>query len=163
MLARRLLAQLGHPDHDLLPDTDRVPIWPTGVVGSISHKDDLCVVVVSRERDRSGLGVDVEQDQPPKPGLERMVCTPAERHWLEAVDSAEAGRRCRAIFAAKEAVYKAFFPRLREVWGFQDVELEIDLEAESFRAALPAGAPRSSIDGRLLRRAGWILAGVEDA
>ena len=31
------------------------------------------------------------------------------------------------VFSIKEAVYKAFFPIVRKVWGFMEVEVEIDL------------------------------------
>ena len=95
-------------------------------------------------------------------GLERFVCRPHEREWLESTtDAVEAGRRCRAIFSAKEAVYKAFFPRLRKFWGFQDVEIKIDFDENRFVAQLPESADRSEIEGRILRRDGWILSAVD--
>jgi 4'-phosphopantetheinyl transferase EntD len=161
LLARRLLAKLGHADFELLRDSDRVPIWPEDVVGSISHKEDLCIVAVASARDRMGLGLDIEPDQPVKPGLERLVCRPRERDWVQAADPLEQGCRCRAVFSAKEAVYKAFFPRVRQVWSFQDVELEIELDRNRFRAQLPTSADRSQVDGRIIRRDGWILSAVD--
>ena len=161
LLARRLLAKLGHVDFELLRDSDRVPLWPENVVGCISHKEDLCIVAVASAHARAGLGLDVEPDQPVKPGLERLVCRPRERDWVESAGPSEQGRRCRAIFSAKEAVYKAFFPRVRRVWSFLDVELEIRLDQGSFRAQLPTSADRSQVDGRILRRDGWILSAVE--
>ena len=161
ILARRLLEDLGHPDFPLLRDPDRVPIWPSDVVGSISHKERLCVVAVASIRDRAGLGIDIEPDQPVTPGLEQRICLPAEEAWAAAEGPSEVGRRCRAVFSVKEAVYKAFFPRVRKVWGFHDVEVSIDLERESFRASLPATAKRADVEGRIFRRQGWILSGVE--
>jgi 4'-phosphopantetheinyl transferase EntD len=161
LLARRLLAELGYLDFELLRDSDRVPSWPENVVGSISHKEELCIVAVASARDRAGLGLDVEPDLPVKPGLERLVCRPRERDWVKSAGPSEQGRRCRAVFSAKEAVYKAFFPRLRQAWGFQDVELEIQLDLDSFRAQLPPSADRGQVEGRILRRNGWILSAVE--
>lgn len=160
-LARQLLEGLGHPDFPLLRDPDRVPIWPSDVVGSISHKERLCVVAVASIRDRAGLGIDIEPDQPVTPGLEQRICLPAEEAWAAAEGPSEIGRRCRAVFSVKEAVYKAFFPRVREVWGFHDVEVSIDLARESFLASLPATAERAHVEGRIFRREGWILSGVE--
>ena len=161
LLARRLLAEFGHVDFALLRDANRLPLWPANVVGSISHTKDLCIVAVTSTRARVGLGVDVEPDEPVKPGLERSVCRPREREWLESTEADERGRRCRAIFSAKEAVYKAFFPRLREFWGFQDVEVEIRFAENRFLARLPASADRREIEGRILRRGGWILSAVD--
>jgi 4'-phosphopantetheinyl transferase EntD len=161
MLARPLLEGLGHAGFPLLRDQDRVPIWPKHVVGSISHKEDLCVVAVASGRDRTGLGIDVEPDRPVKPGLERLICLPSEQEWVAAEGPPEIGRRCRAVFSVKEAVYKAFFPRVRKVWGFRDVEVSIDFAQNSFRASLPRSADRAEVDGRILRRQGWILTAVE--
>jgi len=161
LLARQLLAELGHVDFALLRDADRLPLWPANVIGSISHKQNLCIVAIASEHARMGLGVDVEPDEPVKPGLERMVCRPREREWLESPDANESGRRCRAIFSAKEAVYKAYYPRLREFWGFQDVEVEIHFAENRFLAQLPASADRSEVEGRILRRDGWILSAVD--
>lgn len=161
LLARRLLAEFGHEDFPLLRDADRVPIWPANVVGSISHTQNLCIVAVAPCHARLGLGVDVEPDEPVKTGFERLVCRPRERQWLESVDPDVRDRCCRAIFSAKEAVYKAFFPRLREVWGFRDVEVEIQFDENRFLARLPASADRAEVEGRILRRGGWIASAVE--
>lgn len=161
LLARGLLAELGHVDFALLRDADGLPLWPANVIGSISHKEELCIVAVASTRTRLGLGVDVEPDAPVKPGLERLVCRPRERRWLESFGAEESGRHCRAIFSAKEAVYKAFFPRLRQFWGFQEVGVEIQFAENRFLAQLPERADRKQIEGRILRRDGWILSAVD--
>jgi 4'-phosphopantetheinyl transferase EntD len=180
-LARSLLMELGFPDTEILRDPDRVPIWPAGIVGSISHsvtgrvprseaedhlnpnwrESSLCVVAVARTRDRLGIGIDVEPDQPVRPGLAKEICDVTEMTWVEARGDSEAGRRCRIVFSIKEAVYKAFFPRVRTVWGFNAVHTEIDLARDSFCATLPPGAGRPEVEGRVLRREGWIISGVE--
>ena len=167
VLARELLRAHSHPDFELLRDDDRVPRWPSDVVGSISHTagrgEGLCVVAVSSIRDRRGVGVDVEPDEAVSAGLEAQICLPSEQAWIEAHGPDQLGRRCRLVFSIKEAVYKAFFPTVRKVWGFMEVEVEIDLSAESFSARLPESAGRAEIEGRVLRREGWILSGVDYA
>jgi 4'-phosphopantetheinyl transferase EntD len=160
-LARHLLARLGFPSYALLRDADRVPLWPEAVVGSISHKEDRCVVAVAPRGRHGGIGVDIERDAAVKPGLERMICVPSERIWIDAEGPAESGRRCRAVFSAKEAVYKAWFPTLREVWAFRDVEVAIDFARGEFRALLPPSAPEREVWGRIRRCDGWIVSGVE--
>jgi len=160
-LARQLLCELGHPHFALLRDKDRVPLWPNDVVGCISHKEPLCVVAIAPKGEWSGIGLDIEPDEAPRPGIERLVAGPAERLWIAAAGPTEPGRRCRAIFSAKEAVYKACCPQVREPWLFKDVEISIDYRQEVFRARLPASAGRRRIDGRILRRRGWILTSVE--
>ncbi len=134
-------------------------------MGSISHTATqdrgLCVVAVARAEQHHGVGVDVEPDAPVSQGLEASICCVQELEWIAVEGRAELGRRCRIVFSVKEAVYKAFFPRVREVWGFMEVGVEIDLQGEVFRASLPKNAGRSEIEGRILRREGWILSGVD--
>jgi 4'-phosphopantetheinyl transferase EntD len=161
VLARSVLAHWGHSGFSLLPDADRVPIWPEGVVGSISHKRDICIVAVASREDRAGIGVDIEHDAPVKSGVEELVCLPSERRWLEAEGASQVGRRCRLVFSAKEAVYKAFYPSVRTRWGFHDVEVLVDLGAGRFDARLPAGAHPSTISGRIACRGGWVVSAVE--
>jgi len=160
VLARRLLAQMNVTDFELLRDEDRVPLWPAGIVGSISHTGNLCAVAVAAETVCSGIGVDVEPDEPVGTGIERRVCTPPEVAWLDRGPAAERGHRCRMIFSVKEAVYKAFYPQRREFWGFQEVSVKIDLPAQCFTARPPASSGAGQVEGRLIRRAGWIISGV---
>jgi len=163
VLARRLLAERGYRDFALLPDADRVPVWPVGIVGSISHTRGLCAVGVAAERDHAGLGLDVEPAAAVRAGLERRVCTDRELGWLEAASvdrGEEPGVLCRVVFSAKEAVYKAFYPHTRTFWDFHAVEVVIDLGRERFVASLPAGAGLAEIEGRVLRTRDWILSGV---
>ena len=63
--ARMALSQLGVHDFSLLPDADRVPLWPPGVVGSISHCSGLAVAAVARSESVKSIGVDVEPPPPP--------------------------------------------------------------------------------------------------
>lgn len=160
-LAHRLLAHAGEADPAIERGPDRAPIWPTGWLGSISHAGDRCAVVVASTRDYAGLGLDLELDAPVRAGLERMICFGRELDWLATAPSeAERLRRCRMVFSAKEAVYKAFYPRVRRVWRFAEVALELDLAREAFDARLPADAGVEAVRGRLRIGSGWILAGV---
>lgn len=159
-LARGLLREFGIADFDLLRDADRVPSWPPAFVGSISHTKDLCAVAVAQAAHYRGIGIDLEPDEPVGEGLEDRICTPIERARFEGASRDERGRSCRTIFSIKEAVYKAFFPELREFWGFQDVEVEVDLAAGRFLAKTPPSTGRSSWEGRVFRREGWLISGI---
>lgn len=160
VLARRLLSEAGHDDFELLRDEDRVPIWPAGVAGSISHSKELCLAAIGSTDRYRGVGIDLEPDEPVQSGIERIVCRDAEQAWLEAADPEEQGLRCRIVFSVKEAVYKAFYPSLREFWSFQDVGVEIDLAAARFVAEVPRSTGVARVEGRVIRRAGWIVSGI---
>lgn len=158
--ARALLARLGHPRAPLLRGGDRAPAWPPGVVGSISHGADLCVVAVAPSRELAGLGVDVEPDEPLAPRLWPRICTPAELERLPA--GAERGRAVRLVFSAKESLYKCIQPLLGAAPGFTGVEIDLDEARAGFavrfddawRARLPGGRLP---EGRFLRRHGFVL------
>ncbi len=152
-LARRLLGELGLPSGPILRDGDRVPCWPAAAIGSISHSRSLAVVAVARREAVAGIGVDVEPDEEVAPGIERIVCTAEESRWLDRCGGSDElrARRVKLVFGAKEAVYKAFYPRIRVFWGFHDVTLEIDEEAGRIEARLPASADRPRAEGAFVR------------
>ena len=37
------------------------PIWPKGIVGSISHSKGTCLSAVAKSKDFQAIGVDIEQ------------------------------------------------------------------------------------------------------
>lgn len=123
LLARELLAQAGHPLDALLPDDDRVPRWPDPVTGSITHCNTLCAVALTTDADMLGLGLDVEPAAPLRDELlPQILC---ETEVARIGELAPDLRPLAGIlaFCAKEAVYKALYPRRRRFLEFQDVEL----------------------------------------
>jgi 4'-phosphopantetheinyl transferase EntD len=153
--ARRALGRLGFAPMPLVPNRDRSPVWPAGVVGSITHTRGYCAVVVAQDSAFISLGVDAEQDKTLTPDLIEMICTPAERESLFERDAV-------VYFAAKEAFYKCQYPLTQKFLGFQDVELDLDLAAGSFSARIikedadkPAWLPQ--LRGRILREHGLVL------
>ncbi len=95
----------------------RLPVWPLGVVGSITHSRTLALAMVGREADVAGIGVDLEQERRVNERVAARVLVPAERRNL-----AEQDWRTM-LFAAKEAVYKAVNPVVGEYLDFGDVEV----------------------------------------
>jgi 4'-phosphopantetheinyl transferase EntD len=124
-LAHRLLGQWGAEDAPLLPELRRAPAWPAGLLGSISHSVGLCVVAVACKSDCSAIGLDIEGAAPLKPKLWRHILREEERAELEQYSEAEAGRRAKLAFSAKECFYKALSPSLNRVLNFEDVRLTL--------------------------------------
>src|SRR5437867_13394741 len=60
LCARRALAELGISGHSLRHGQDRRPVWPQGVVGSITHTDSFCAAVVARKGPLRAIGLDAE-------------------------------------------------------------------------------------------------------
>lgn len=125
---RRALARLGLPAAAIGHDSERAPVWPAGVVGSISHTRDLCAVAVARRGHVTSVGLDVERAEALSDALVARVCTPCEIAAL--ARHGDVARLAKIVFSAKEAFYKAQHPLTRRFLGFQDVELELELELE---------------------------------
>jgi 4'-phosphopantetheinyl transferase EntD len=123
-LARAALAGLGAPVTALPSGSHRMPDWPNGVVGSISHFDRLAVAVIGWRRDFSGLGIDVEGSMPFDTELSELVMTAVDRQFIAAGDAALQHHWAKTVFSAKEAFYKAVFPTTRQPLDFPDVAIQ---------------------------------------
>ena len=97
-----------------------MPLWPTGIVGSMAHDDTVAVAAMAARRDFLSVGVDVEPAEPLEPGLLDIVATANERQWAK--DDPLAGR---LLFAIKEAIYKAVYPLDRIFLDHHDVEVNL--------------------------------------
>jgi 4'-phosphopantetheinyl transferase EntD len=132
-LARKALARLGRFAVSLPPDSDRVPQWPEGFVGTISHAGGLCVALVGRACNLVGIGVDIEEIVEPQFDLASLICRPDETDLDETGGATD---MTLLRFVAKEAFFKAYFPTTRSFLDFQDVLVEVDPASDRFEARL---------------------------
>ncbi|WP_163569644.1 4'-phosphopantetheinyl transferase family protein [Fodinicola feengrottensis] len=119
--AHRALAALGMDLSVIGSGPRREPLWPAGVVGSITHSDAYVAAAVAGGRAYAGLGIDVECRRPPLESMLETVCVPSEQAWCLAGDSPS--QRLRLVFSAKESVFKAVYPATGDWLGFHDLEL----------------------------------------
>lgn len=118
-LARELLRNMGVVPGPMLRRVGGQCAWPTGMVGSIAHDDDVAVCVLSGGGVNVAFGVDVEPALPlPAEIVPDVACHPAERAFV--ADDPVAARQ---LFCAKEAVFKACFPVDELFLEHADVEL----------------------------------------
>jgi 4'-phosphopantetheinyl transferase EntD len=164
--ARAALARLGIEGHLLRAGAERAPIWPPGIVGSITHTgttaDGFCGVVVARSEDLAAVGLDAELDQPLPDELLPTVLTSRERDALLRRPPETRGQIATLTFSAKESVYKALSPLLGIFLEFEQVEVELDPDAGRFGAEVRAlgGRPVPPLSGRLLVTQGLLLTAV---
>jgi 4'-phosphopantetheinyl transferase EntD len=122
--ARRALARLGAGvGVPLLQGEDRVPIWPEGFVGSITHTDSWCAAAVARASQVRAIGIDLEPATALKRSVMDRVCTPSELRWLS--NASEPALLAKVVFSAKEAVYKCQYSLTREFLGFHALSLDL--------------------------------------
>ena len=149
---RAALAELGLPQAAILMGSDRAPVWPEGVVGSISHTDTHCLAAVSRTGGTRTLGLDIEPDLPLEPELWPEICTRAELDWLDARPAPERSQLARLIFSAKECAYKAQYPLTGMMLDFDAFEIAFDLQAGAFAATAREPIPPICAGHRLAGR-----------
>lgn len=87
----------------ILKGSDGEPLWPSGIVGSLSHCPSLCVAAVASAERIRAVGVDVDDSDGLSDGIMRFVFSSEELASLRMVSSVER----RAAFCAKEAASKA--------------------------------------------------------
>ncbi len=153
--ARRALRRVGQPDAALLPQANRAPAWPSGVVGSISHTRGICIAAVGHAQRYFGIGVDVERRLAVAPRLERYVATPSEVERFARVED------WRTIaFSAKESLFKCLNPPTGLWLEFREVEL-LSMERSSFQATVsPKDHEPFHIDGIYAFTAEYVLSAV---
>lgn len=139
--ARQALERLGLPITAIASGEHHEPLWPPGIVGSITHCTGYRACALARATHISGLGIDAEVNKPLAPGVLQRVAFGREQDLAADVSAGGPVWLDMLIFSAKEAVYKTWFPLTRRSLRFEDVELSLDLAAHTFRAALRVPGP----------------------
>ncbi|MDT8329026.1 MAG: 4'-phosphopantetheinyl transferase superfamily protein, partial [Roseovarius sp.] len=145
--ARAAMQALDVPAAAVLPGPDRAPIWPDGIIGSISHDGGACVAIAARQGKITCLGLDLEPAEALPHDMIETLCTKAERDAIAAHDLLG-----RAVFCAKEAVYKAQYPLSRQMLEFHDLETNIDLAEGHFEARFTRACPPFQAGARMAGR-----------
>lgn len=166
LCAHQAVAALGHPPQPILRGHTGAPIWPPGIMGSITHCTGYRAAAAARAADVVTLGIDAEPALPVPDGVLVKITGVDERERViglsEQRPSVQWGR---IVFSAKEAVYKAWFPIMQTSLGFEDVDVDLvpdgvfvaHLRKESAR--IPAQLRgRWSIDDGVVRTAVAVVA-----
>ncbi len=161
--ARQALATLGHPPTAILSGLSREPLWPMGIVGSITHCAGYRAAAVAHDTDLLTVGIDAEPHEPLPGGVLEAIALPREIDRLRALRHHDRAI-CwdRLLFCAKEAVFKAWYPITRRWLDFS--EADIELGPAGFIATLLVSGPRhgnrtlSTFTGRYAVGRGLVLA-----
>lgn len=160
--ARAAFAELGQAEPVIPAAADRSPVWPDGMIGSITHTDDLCLAVVSGAARWQGLGLDAEPATPLSPDLWDIVLTPKEQTAIAPLPQAVRGHRAKLIFCIKEAAYKAQYPVSQTIFDFQTLAVELDDTRfrAVFRRDVPPFRQDMAIAGGFFEADGHFIAGA---
>jgi 4'-phosphopantetheinyl transferase EntD len=152
--AREALATLGAPAEAVPVGEKRAPVWPAGVVGSITHTRGFRGAAVAWRAEVRSVGIDAEVHDALPDGVLEAVSSSDERAELARLSAARPEVSWdRLLFSAKESVYKTWFPLTGRWLGFEDAELVPAVDG-TFRARLLVEGPTvdgvvvSAFDGR---------------
>ncbi len=152
--ARRALAQLGYPPSPILPGPGREPLWPPGIVGSLTHCEGYRAAAVATTRDFISLGIDAEVNEMLPDNVLPFITTENELKMFSALKNEN---KCimwdRVIFSAKESIYKAWYCLTHRWLDFKDCEVNVNPITSQFSGRILVHAP-SSIKGVLERFSG---------
>ena len=165
--ARRALAELGLPPVAILTGERGAPLWPSGVVGSITRCDGYRASAVAWSRDVLTIGIDAEPNEVVPPRVLARIASEEEADLLRALSAADT-EVCwdRLLFSAKEATYKAWFPLARRWLGFLDAAVTVDAASGSFdvellvSGPLVAGRRLTKLSGRWLVAQGLVVTAI---
>lgn len=158
--ARRALVELGFPPTPVLPGSRREPLWPSGVVGSITHCTGYRGAAVARTENFRSIGIDAEVHEKLPAGIVERIALKEELAWLRLLSGSGVWWD-RVLFSAKESIYKAWYPLTGKWLGFEDAVVWVDPENQIFRTRLlapkPNGCRIGDFDGCFRIENGFVL------
>jgi enterobactin synthetase component D len=122
--AKQALQSLGAGSIHVAIAEDRAPVWPDGVVGSITHSGDFAAAAVAWAADIAALGIDSERIIDPAAARDIAdICMVDEPTLFKAAHGRSFCEFCTLVFSAKESVFKCLFPLTRKFLEFSDVRI----------------------------------------
>ncbi|KHN67465.1 NrgA [Acinetobacter oleivorans] len=116
---------------------EHLPIWPTHVLGSISHSQNKLIVALSDKA--SYLGIDIEHWVTSKFAQEsaHLILTPSELElWKVKVSKFfDFSQFVSLIFSVKESLYKAVYPIAKQYIDFLEAFV-VDIDFENKKLTL---------------------------
>lgn len=123
LAAHASLSQISTRKIPILIGKYNEPLWPDGIVGSISHSGKMAIAAVARMDVAAGIGVDIElMPNNISANFIDEVCSVNEAIWANDMPEKRL-ERAIMVFSAKESIFKTFFPIVHCVLDYKDVEL----------------------------------------
>ncbi|WP_347016036.1 4'-phosphopantetheinyl transferase superfamily protein [Acinetobacter seifertii] len=132
VLAQAILSHHFGLDQSITSMHEHLPIWPTHVLGSISHSQNKLIVALSNNA--IYLGIDIEHWVTSEFAQEsaNLILTPSEFDlWKsKASEFFDFARYVSLIFSVKESLYKAVYPTAKQYIDFLEASI-VDINFEN--------------------------------
>jgi 4'-phosphopantetheinyl transferase EntD len=151
--AHQALSRLGHDDLVIGRGEDGAPLWPGGVVGSITHTSGYAAALVGDARDFSGIGLDAERVGGVTQNIWPRLFGTAEQDYLEKLHDEDRKLAATLLFCAKEACYKAW--RSKTTLAFREIHIAPTQNGFTATRSDMALEGRLAVQDDLLLAAAW--------
>lgn len=120
---KRLLKFYGINYFPIKCDQKGMPIFPSGIIGSISHSDKKCLVAMSTSKEYKSIGVDIEEYSKLDLSLCRYFLHKSEVEFVNSQIAAYQRIMAAVFFSVKESFYKMQYSITKSYLGFLDVQV----------------------------------------
>jgi enterobactin synthetase component D len=119
----------------------QAPVWPDGVVGSITHDGQFVSAAVASRDEAAALGIDTESLLT-REAADEILPSVARPEELQVVEKAglERAVALTLIFSAKESLFKCLYPSVGRYFDYLDVAV-VAVQLPEHRAELELLAP----------------------
>jgi enterobactin synthetase component D len=139
LAARDALATLGLSHAQIGIGAKRQPLWPEGVIGSITHTHHLAAAVAEKPGTHRGIGIDAEQVMREEScrAVAETVVNAQELAYLKSSPELSWPELLTIVFSAKESFYKAAYENVGRFFDFSAVRVTgLDLPARRLTLVL---------------------------
>jgi 4'-phosphopantetheinyl transferase EntD len=161
LAARQAIEACGHESAYPARGEDRQPLWPEGLVGSISHTDRYALAAAASANSTMSVGVDLEALRHMESALRQKLLTESETSRLQAEGRYD-DENVLTLFSLKESGYKAVYPYFGRYIGLREVEISPTEEGVRFKCIdpdHPAAGLVARLRGDALRDGDHVVAG----
>lgn len=123
LVARAALSQFDVTTADIPVGQNRAPIWPAGFNGSITHTNETCAAIVTRDDMICGIDHEIIARGSALEALVDRCLSPSERSWIETQTQHPFDTMVTLAFGTKECIYKALAPTVKRFFGFECAEI----------------------------------------
>lgn len=130
----------------------REPVWPAGVIGSITHDRRFAAAAVATDMRRHGIGIDIERiiDPVTSTSLRDMIVDAQEmQNLLSQARAWPPDVLVTLSFSAKESLFKAAYRSVGQIFGFDAVRVvALDTERGRLRLQLARTLCKDFVEGQ---------------
>jgi len=137
------------------------PIWPSNIVGSITHSHGYAAAAVARRSDIISLGLDAEIDEPLSSRVLRRISNAQEQEWAKGAGGTLVQHPGKVLFSAKEATYKAWYPITHDWLGFKEALINFHDQENTFTVHIQKNGPIREMHGKYTIRKDVIVTAIE--